>query len=708
MAIVGLLGLGGLGRELPAQVALKAQPVEEGATAGGTSALSGDKGGKKKDLVASWRTQSEARTLTLSVPAPRGQIVDRNGIPLAQNRVVYYLALNFPFIDPPEPRRILDFARTKMGNANRLLGKAWDLPDDKLLQHYQHRRWLPLVFSIEEGLNVELTADEQEKVKPLLGNGLMLQPAYLRHYPKGDFACHIIGYTGKTRPLPIGPIQDGDPLFEEMEGREGLEIMFDQDLKGQPGSINMLFSPDGVKLSDEVLRPPVPGRNVITSLDYNIQKYCENALKKGARMGGAMVIMDVRSGDILAMASNPGFDLNDFIPGVHKARYDELSNDPRQPLFPRSFRGEYPPASTFKIVVALAGLESGAITARTSYECSNALAIGDHVFKNWNKDGEGAMNVITAIKRSCNTWFYQAGLQTGGEVLTSMALRMGFNERTGIPLKAEGAGFVPSNAYMIQRYGHKILPGDVANMSIGQGLVLATPLQVCQAMAALADGVNMPQPRLVKQIQDLNDRVIQAYQPAVRKRVELTPEHRKTVVKGMVAVVSGEGGTGRAAGIEQAQIAGKTGTAQWKVYNDSDKNRNLAWFTGFLPANNPVYAFAMVYEGSPGEGVSGGKVATPSSMRCSRTSTRTPRLMIRCCWPRRTHPRRFRWTRGRWMPRLVELRTTMWSPLQPCLRNPPKTRPIAAFGASSENSSDDDESRGCQRLRRGVSGMAPS
>jgi penicillin-binding protein 2 len=592
----------------PGKVALKAQPVED-VPADNKPAV--PKPDPKKDLTASWKTQSNARILTLGIPAPRGQIVDRHGVPMAQNRVAYYLALNFPHFEKTDPRQILDFARTKIGTANRLLGTSWSLTDEVLLRHYENRRWLPLVFSVEDGMNVAISPADQEKLKALLGDGLFLQPAYLRHYPKETTACHIIGYTGKVRPLPVQPIQDGDPIFEELEGREGLEMSFNSDLTGKPGMINVLFSPEGKELSKEMLRPPVPGHNVVTTLDYNYQNYAESALSRHARNGGAMVIMDVQSGDVLAMASNPGFNLNDFVPGISQAKFTALSSDPKLPLYPRTFRGEYPPASTFKVVVALAGLDSGAFTARSVYDCDASMKIDNRVFHNWAKEGEGPMNVVTAIKRSCNTWFYQAGLDTGADAVTSMAIRMGFGEKTGLPLRAEAKGTVPTNAQMLQRFGHKILGGHLANMSIGQGSVLVTPVQACQAMVALADGMNMPQVRLVKQVQDLNDRVVQAFPIQTRKRVELKPGARDPVVKGMIAVVSGNNGTGARASIKGVQVAGKTGTAQWKISKDSDENRNLAWFTGFLPANNPVYAFAVVYEGAQGEDVSGGKKAAP-------------------------------------------------------------------------------------------------
>jgi penicillin-binding protein 2 len=195
-----------------------------------------------------------------------------------------------------------------------------------------------------------------------------------------------------------------------------------------------------------------------------------------------------------------------------------------------------------------------------------------------------------------------------------MAARLGFGDRTGIPL-VERPGFIPTDSWMQQHLGHKNLQGDTANLSIGQGRTLVTPLQAAQSMAALADGTNMPTVRLVRQVQDVNDRVVAAFPAKVARRVELSPAARGTVVKGMLAVVYGSGGTGHSAQLAdkyKCQIAGKTGTAQWKVNpKRPDEDRSLAWFTGFLPAKDPVYAFAVVYEGEPGQKVHGGTEAAP-------------------------------------------------------------------------------------------------
>jgi penicillin-binding protein 2 len=234
------------------------------------------------------------------------------------------------------------------------------------------------------------------------------------------------------------------------------------------------------------------------------------------------------------------------------------------------------------------------------------MEIGNRVFHNWSKNSFGSINVVNALKYSSNTWFYAASIEAGADSVTGMCSRLGFGERTGIPL-IEGEGFLPTNSIMIQRRGTKIMSGDLANISIGQGMVLATPLQVAQSMAGIANGTYLPQARLVKQVQDYQDNLVMAYEPKPRKTINLNPLHRDAIVKGMVAVVSGDGGTGHAADIKHAQIAGKTGTAQWRIAKD----QNLAWFAGFLPAQKPMFSFAVVYEGRPGEDVSGGRKAAP-------------------------------------------------------------------------------------------------
>ncbi len=556
---------------------------------------------RAKDVIsASMQTNTEARTFTLTVPAPRGQIVDRNGYPLAQSRVAYYAAINFPLLEGATDKDVARYALERVNKANQVLGGDWDLQYNTVLEHYRERRWLPLVFSSP------LDEAQARKLKPELIKGLMLHPVYLRSYPQKNLASHIVGYVGRRPPRRTGPVEDGESIWPQAKGVDGLEEVFDADLTGRPGKINILFGADGTKLTEEMIQRPRPGNTVVTALDLEIQQLAEEVLQEKTK-SGALVILDVRTGDVLAMASWPQFDPNIFIPAISQEDYTKLQNDPTNPLYARAFRGAYPPASVFKVVVSLAALEAGSVTEQTLFPCPTSLAIGDRVFRNWNKKGEGSMNVVGALTRSCNTWFYQAALKTGAAPVFEMAQRLGFGKATGLPLPAEAKGFVPTDRWSREKYGNPLLSGDLANMAIGQGTVLASPLQVAQAMAAIGSRKRVVQPRLVQQVQDINDSVTRTFRVRERIPLNIDPYNMELVVQGMVDVVNAGNGTARRARNEHITVAGKTGTGQWKPA----KEQNIAWFAGFAPADYPVFAFAAIYEGSPGEAVGGGKNAGP-------------------------------------------------------------------------------------------------
>lgn len=556
---------------------------------------------KAKDVIeASMSTNTEARTFTLTVPAPRGQIIDRNGYPLAQSRVAYYAAINFPHLPNATDKEIASYALERVNRANQILGGNWDIKYKTVLNHYRDRRWLPLVFSSP------LNDLQARTLKPELIKGLMLHPFYQRVYPQHSLASHIVGYVGRRPPRRTGPVEDGESIWPQAVGVYGLEQVFDKDLTGRPGKINILFDSDGTKLTEEMIQRPKPGNTVVLALDLEIQLLAEEVLQEKTK-SGAFVIMDVRNGDVLAMASWPQYDPNIFIPAISQTDYSALQNDPAKPLFARAFRGAYPPASTFKTTVALAALEAGSVREDTLYSCPTGLAIGDRVFHNWNKKGEGSMNVVGALTRSCNTWFYQAALATGVAPISEMAHRLGYGKKTGIPLPAEAKGFVLTDRWSREKYNHPVLDGDLANMAIGQGTILTSPLQVAQAMAAIGSRTRVVAPRLVMQVQDINNSVTRTFRVKERAPLNIDPYNMEIVVQGMVDVVNAGNGTARRARSEHITVAGKTGTGQWKPHLE----QNVAWFSGFAPADYPVFAFAAIYEGSPGEAVGGGKNAGP-------------------------------------------------------------------------------------------------
>ncbi|MGD9418886.1 MAG: penicillin-binding transpeptidase domain-containing protein [Verrucomicrobiota bacterium JB025] len=546
-------------------------------------------------------TRKDARTITLRIPAPRGLIVDREGRAFAQNRVAYQVGLQFRQFEDADRDFVVDWARTRLESLEGLVRNVYELTDDELYSHYRHRRWLPLLVSSE------MSEDEAQKLEPKLTSGLSLNPLYQRYYPEGDSAAHVIGYSGSKGKLPTGPINFNEPLWEESEGRAGFEKLFNDELTGIAGRKKLLFDENGNKLLEEEVKRPRAGGTLVTTLDMKWQLIAEKTLREGCRRG-AFVVVDVITGEVLVLASRPSFDLNLFIPGISTEEYQKLTEDPSQPMFARSFQSGYPPASSFKPIVALAALNNGVVTETSTVYCPASIRIGRVTFNNWTTTPEGSINVKRALTRSCNTWFYQVGIDSGAPAFLSLARRLGMGEKTGLPLIGETPGLVPNDDYYRKYHGRKILDGDTANMSIGQGALLASPLQVAQAMAGIANGGALPKLQLVRQIQDPRGRVTKAPVPERKRWLGVDEKHVEVVREGMYDVVNAGGGTGRSAGLSYTSICGKTGTAQW---GPQSKNQRLAWFAGFLSYENPRYAYAVLYEGRPNERVSGGRMAAP-------------------------------------------------------------------------------------------------
>ena len=546
-------------------------------------------------------TRRDARAITLKIPAPRGMIVDRHGEPMAQNVVAYQIALQFRQFEKADRAFVIDWARTRL---NALAETRKDIEaktDEEIYDHYLHRRWLPLLVS------GQIAEKEALALEGKLPSGLVLNPLYRRHYPEGELAAHIIGYAGSVGKLPTGPINFNEPLWEESEGRSGLEKIYNAQLTGEPGVKKLLFDENGNKLLEEQVKRPRPGGTLVTTIDLKWQQLAEKILRGGCKRG-AFVVIDVVTGEVLVMASRPSFDLNSFIPGISTEAFKQMQEDPSQPLFGRAFQSAYPPASSFKPIVALVALNNGVVTENSTIYCPAAISIGRTVFKNWSRGPEGSINVKRAIARSCNTWFYQVGIDIGPNSFLSLARRLGFGEKTGLPLVGETAGLVPNDEWMLKHEKRRILDGDTANLSIGQGSLLASPLQVAQAMAGIANGGALPKLRLIGQVQDTRGRVVQAPVPERKNSLGLSEKAVQVVHQGMSDVIHAGGGTGRSASLGYAELCGKTGTAQW---GPKSKNQRLAWFAGFMPRANPRYAFAVLYEGRPGEKVSGGRMAAP-------------------------------------------------------------------------------------------------
>ena len=554
-----------------------------------------------EEIVPTWETQKLARTYILDIPAPRGQVSDRSGAPLAQNQLSYNLAINFPTPLEFTDNQTLEFAHGQIAAAEKLIGRSIRVADDAILRHYHNRGILPFEIA------TNLSAQEYDAAKAHLPAEMALRGVYVRVYPQGKVAGQIVGYCGRTGRNPDGIIDNHETIWPETEGREGIEQTFNAMLTGKHGEYKITFDKDGRKTSEKIVSPPVPGNTVVTTLDLRLQELAEKTLEAKAKRG-AIVIMDPNNGDVLALASWPDYNPNVFVPSISPEKFKALQDDPGIPLLPRAFRSSYPPGSTFKVAVGIAALESGSVTSSEQYQCVPSIQIGNMTFHNWKKSDRGFLNFVQALTESCDTWFYQVGIKTGADPIIDWAQKLGFGAKTGIPLRGEVEGRIPNDSYMKATHGRRLLNGDIANLSIGQGDTQVTPLQMAQAMAVVANGGTLYQTRLVQQVQSIDGAIVTAYNVREKRTLNFSSETLMQLRQGMVDAVNAPSGTAHAASLDTVTVAGKTGTAQWGPKN---KERTAAWFAGYLPAEKPQYAFAALYEGDVGVKAHGGTVAAP-------------------------------------------------------------------------------------------------
>ena len=554
------------------------------------------------DIWPSWETQKQVAEFALSIPAPRGQITDRNGQPLAQNRVSHNLSIVFPTPLDFTDQQIIQYVERQISLAKTLTSRPINWSTEGAIQHYRNRGVIP--FDIAN----DLPETEVQSLKKNLPEGLTLRATYVRFYPQGQLAGHVVGYTGRTSGSNTKTLQNADLLWPDSEGRDGLELTFDDQLRGKMGQLHLIFDKNGRVTGQNIAVAPEPGYNVVTTLDTDMQRLAEKILQKRCKRGGALVVVDPHTGEVLAMASWPTFNPNDFVPTISQEKFEKLNSDPNIPLLPRAFRSAYPAGSTFKVFVGVAGFESHKLAPDDEFGCPASLDIGNLVFHNWRKSDGGDLNFRDALTQSCDTWFYQLGLKLGAPVMVEWAQRLGLGQRTGILLNGEAEGRIPTDQYMQVTYRRHFLPGDLANFSIGQGDILVTPLQMAQAMATVANGGTLFQSRIVRQVQTLSGEVVYTYSPRAKDLLKLGPVTREELKEGMIGAVNSKSGTGGSAGLDNVKVAGKTGTAQW---GPKRKERTAAWFAGFAPADNPQYAFAALYEGAVGEQVHGGSQAAP-------------------------------------------------------------------------------------------------
>ena len=513
--------------------------------------------------------------------APRGVLFDRNGLPLVDNRPAFTLSLI--------PREI-DNREKVLGRLSVLLKIPYSELDDAL-GRVSSDSLMPV--RVRRGLTLEEVARVEEWKLELPGVIVEVEPQRL--YPTSRFAAHLLGYVREANDdqLKQGRYRRGD-----MVGQSGLERLLDQYLRGSDGGERIEVDAMGRPIRVIQHTEPNPGAQVVTTVDRRIQEAAERAMEGHA---GAVVVMDPRDGDVLAMVSTPAFALDQFTGTIGRDAWVQLVRDPSHPMLNRTVQSQYAPGSVFKIVVAAAGLQETTLTPVDRVYCNGEFHLGNWTFNDWKEGGHGTVDLHRAIVQSCNPYFYQAGLKIGIDTIARYARAFGLGAPTGIDLPGEKLGLIPG-PHRGKRWSYA---GDTVNLSIGQGAILVTPMQVARMMSAVANGGVLFKPRLVQRVERADGQLLYSDPGLVNGHLALSPMVWAFLKQSLLDVVNE--GTGTEARIPGIDIAGKTGTAQMTANSRAQRGQDHAWFASFAPVHDPQYVVVVLVE----RGGKGGHIAAP-------------------------------------------------------------------------------------------------
>lgn len=560
-----------------------------------------------------YQRRAEVNRVRLVSEKPlRGVIYDRAGRQVARNVASWTFAIRPA--DLPRDKAARDDVLTR-------LGRIFEMdPQDiaKVVDAAREDPFTPARIKAPIPRELALIVEEQLDRFP----GVVIQHTPIRQYPEGAQLGKILGYTG---PIPAATFQSRLEQGYERDdtlGLSGVELTFEEALRGTRGRRQVEVDALGRETNVlEVLQAMQPGGNVVLTIDTALQRRAGELLSAGmakARSNqGAVVALDPRNGDVLAMVSLPDYDNNLFAGGISSADYRRLSEDRWTPLVNHAIGGLYPPGSTFKMVTALAALQERVVTPQTRINCPASVTVNGRVFRNWNPLGQGMLNVRQSLAQSCDIFFYETaggnpysrfqGL--GIQKLADYARQFGFGERTGLRLTGEERGLVPTEEWKRDVKKEPWFIGDSYNVGIGQGDLLATPLQLANMTAAIANGGTLYRPRVASVVRDASGTEVGAFAPEVIRRLPVTPEHLSVVQAGMRDVITSPDGTAYHALKQPAfSIAGKTGTAEF--FGPLDAKGNLpthALFVAYAPFEAPQIAVAVIVH----HGGEGSETAAP-------------------------------------------------------------------------------------------------
>lgn len=555
----------------------------------------------------SYRNLSENNRIRLEdIPPTRGIIYDRHGRILVDNRPAFKLAL--------VPADVGDLKLT-LDKLGRILKVEEPQLVEKVKSAPRGAPFRPILLSRDMNRDQVAAVETHRFNLP----GVMVQIEPRRSYEMPSFAAHLIGYLGEIEEAQLKEKRHQGYKLGDYLGKYGVETEWEAELKGLRGGRQVEADAAGRQLS--VLREvaPQPGHNLVLTLDTQLQLRAENALKGKA---GAIIAMDPTTGDILAMASSPAFDQNQFVRGFTPSEWQAIVDNPLHPLENKAIQGQYPLGSTFKPVVATAALAEGLVNPETTLNCTGEYQLGNQLYRCWKKRGHGQIALYQALVQSCDIYFYQLGQKLGIDLLSAYAQRYRLGSRTLIRLNNEAGGLVPTAQWKLRRFGVRWQKGEDLVTAIGQGFLLATPIQVAVFYSAIANGGKFLRPRVVLRVEDPDGGVVKNVNPEILGRLNLNPGIISFIQHALEGAVNEPNGTGRAGQmhgrLRSIKVAGKTGTAQVvRAPEDEEEEgeesqtpyeyRDHAWFVAYAPAEAPEIVVVVLVE----HGGHGGTAAAP-------------------------------------------------------------------------------------------------
>ena len=533
---------------------------------------------------------------------PRGNIVDRKGREMVTNRPSFNVVL------VREDSNDVDELLKRLAVALQLdISELWG----KLRDATGKPRHIPV--RLLENVGWETLAYVENHNQEFPGIRIETIPARVYHY--NDLAAHAIGYLGEISKKELAARDPEIYTGGDLIGKMGLERLREADLRGEKGSSSSEVNARGFeqRLLKDV--EPLPGNDIQLTLDAELQKVAEDLMAAGDK-AGAVVAMEVKTGRMLAMASNPVLPLNQFVGGISHKNWNALLENPKHPLINKVVQAMYPPGSTYKMITAMAGLASGVIDKDTVLYCPGHYTFGKRRYHCWKRGGHGAVNLNRAISESCDVYFYQVGLRVGVDKLAEFANKFGLGHKSGIEMEHEKSGLTPTKEWKKKNYQKKWQDGETLSVAIGQGFNLVTPLQICLMTATIANGGKQYLPQIIEKVTDPDGKVLEQFEPVVAQELQGERRFLEQIREGMEEVVQGRRGTARIVRIKGLTIGGKTGTAQvvrlkqYKHLKEEDipyKYRDHAWFTCYAPAEDPEIAVTVLVE----HGLHGGSGAGP-------------------------------------------------------------------------------------------------